>query len=147
MFSVLFKRFYLLFRLIFNCFCFSKAFPKGKYINWTCSTVLLWSKDNISSPVKYLYLSILPSNAFLLISNYSFSYLILLSTVLISFYIHSKRFFLKRKGLFDARVVLTTKQEWFGSTFFVNIYEVFIVNIGWMINVICWISHFLEFSK
>ena len=31
---------------------------------------------------------------------------------MISFYLLSKRFFLKRKGLFDARVVSITKEEY-----------------------------------
>ena len=50
--------------------------------------------------------------ACVLISYYSFSSLILLSIVMISFCILSKRFFLKSKGLFDVRVVSTTKIEY-----------------------------------
>ena len=39
-----------------------------------------------------------------------------------SFYILSKRLFLKRKGLSDARVVSVTKKSiWFFGTFFVKI--------------------------
>ena len=72
----------------------------------------------ISLPVRYSYLSILPDdNAdivafFLLVSYCTFSSLILSSVSMISFYILSERFFLKRKGLSDARVVSITKKEY-----------------------------------
>ena len=49
--------------------------------------------------------------ASLLISYCSFSSL-MLSIATISFYIISKKFFLKRKGLFDARVASRTKKEY-----------------------------------
>ena len=64
----------------------------------------------------YSYLSISPDDnadtfaASLLISYCNFSFLILSSVVLIGFYILSKRFFLKRKGLSDAKVVSITKK-------------------------------------
>ena len=45
------------------------------------------------------------SAAFLLISYFGFSSLILSSVVMISFYTLSKIFHLKRKGLSDARMV------------------------------------------
>ena len=67
-------------------------------------------------PVKYSYLSIFPDYnadtfaASQLISYCNFSALILPSVVIISFYILSKRFFLKRKGLSDARVVSITNK-------------------------------------
>ena len=48
----------------------------------------------------------------LLISCCSFLFLILQSNPMISFYILSVRFFLKRKGLSDARAVLITKKEY-----------------------------------
>ena len=41
-----------------------------------------------------------------------FSSLTLSSIVMISFYILSKRFFLKREGLSDARVLSVTKSEY-----------------------------------
>ena len=41
---------------------FSKAFPKGKYVNLACPIILLWSDDNVSSGVKYLHLSVLPDD-------------------------------------------------------------------------------------
>ena len=72
----------------------------------------------ISLPVRYSYLSILPDdNAdivafFLLVPYCTFSSLILSSVSMISFYILSERFFLKRKGLSDARVVSITKKEY-----------------------------------
>ena len=50
--------------------------------------------------------------ASLLISRYTFSYLILSSIVMIGFYILSKRFFLKQEEVSDARVVLITKNEY-----------------------------------
>ena len=37
---------------------FFKVFPKEKYINLACSIIWLWSDGNISSPVRYSYLSI-----------------------------------------------------------------------------------------
>ena len=50
--------------------------------------------------------------ASLVISYFSFSSLILSLIVMISFYILSKRLFLKRKGLSDVRVVSITKKEY-----------------------------------
>ena len=61
-----------------------------------------------------------------LVSYYCLSSLILPSIVMISFYILSKRLFLKCKGLSDARVV--------SFTFFLEIHKVFKVNIWWMIK-------------
>ena len=63
-----------------TCFsvCFSKTFPKGECVNLACSIICLQLEGNISSPVRYLYLSILPDNkadifvASLLISHCSF---------------------------------------------------------------------------
>ena len=48
----------------------------------------------------------------LLISCYSFPCLIISSIFTISFYIFSKRFFLKREGLSDARVASVTKKQY-----------------------------------
>ena len=103
--------------------CFSvyflKAFPKGEYANLACSIICLWLEVNISSPVRYSYLSIFrdhPADIFavsLLISYCGFSSLILPSIVMISFYVLSKIFFLKLKGLSDTRVVSITKQDYF----------------------------------
>ena len=39
---------------------FSNALPSGEHVNLACSIILLWSHGNISSPVRYTYLSILP---------------------------------------------------------------------------------------
>ena len=83
--------------------CFSNALLRGEYVNFASFVVLLWSDGNISSAVRYSYLSILPEDnanifvASLLTSYCSFSSLILLSIVIIKFYIVSKRFFLKRE--------------------------------------------------
>ena len=63
--------------------CFSNVLPKGEYINLTSSIILLWSDDNISSPVRCSYLSALPEDnadifaTSMLISNYILSSLIL----------------------------------------------------------------------
>ena len=50
--------------------------------------------------------------ASLLISHCSFSFLILSSIGMVSFYILTKRFFLKLEGLSDARVASITKKEY-----------------------------------
>ena len=69
------------------------------------------SNENISSPRRYWYVSILPDNsvhilaASLLISYCIFSFLILSSIAMISFYILSRKFCLKRKDLSNAKVV------------------------------------------
>ena len=102
--------------------CFSvyflKAFPKGEYANLACSIICLWLEVNISSLVRYSYLSIFRDHhadifdVSLLISYCGFSSLILSLIVMISFYVLSKRFFLKLKELFDTRVVSITKQDY-----------------------------------
>ena len=51
-----------------------------------------------------------------------------------SSYILCKRFYLKRKGLSEAKVVWSTKKVLFCSTVFVKINEVFKVIIEWMIK-------------
>ena len=110
-----------------TCFsvCFSKTFPKGAYANLPCSIICFWLEGNISSPVRYSYLSIFPDDyadifvAFLLISCCSFSSLILSSIVTIIFYILSKRFFLNQEGLSNVRVVSVTKKDFdFAEIFF-----------------------------
>ena len=103
-----------------TCFSvyFLKAFPKGEYANLACSIICLWLEVNISSLVRYSYLSIFRDHhadifdVSLLISYCGFSSLILSLTVMISFYVLSKRFFLKLKELFDTRVVSITKQDY-----------------------------------
>ena len=98
--------------------CFSKAFTKGEYANIACSINSLRLEGSIFSPVRYSYLSIFPDNnadifaASLLISYCNFLSLILSPVVRISFYIPSKRFFLKREGLSDARVTPIAKKEY-----------------------------------
>ena len=67
---------------------------------------------------------------FLLISYFTFSSLILSSTVMISFYILPKIFFLNRERSFEARVASVTNKEYgFAVHFFLKIHEVFKVNI------------------
>ena len=98
--------------------CFSNALPSGKYGNLACSIIQLWSDGNISLPVRCSYLSILPDDnayifaASLLILYCSFSSLILLWILMISFYILFKRFFLKCEELYDAIIVSITKKEY-----------------------------------
>ena len=98
--------------------CFSKAFPKGEYADLAYSVIYLLLEGNISSPVRYSYLSIFPEDnadifaASLLILYYNFSSLILSSIIVFSsFYILSERFFLKREALSDATVALRTKKN------------------------------------
>ena len=98
--------------------CFSKAFPKGEYENLACSVIYLLLEGNISSPVRYSYLSIFPEDnadifaASLLILYYNFSSLMLSSIIVFSsFYILSERFFLKREASSDAAVALITKKN------------------------------------
>ena len=104
--------------------CSSNALSSGEYVNLACSIILLWSDGNISTPVGYSYLPILLDYnadifaASLLMSYCNFSFLILSSIIIISFYIPSKRFFLNRKRLTDARITAVTKKIWFCSTFF-----------------------------
>ena len=47
-----------------TCFsvCVSKAFPKGEKGNLACYIICLSLEGNISSPAKYLFLSIFPDN-------------------------------------------------------------------------------------
>ena len=65
----------------------------------------------MSSPVRYSYLSILPDDnadifaASLGTSNRNFAYLIFSSIVKITFYILSKRLYLKHNGLSHAKVM------------------------------------------
>ena len=67
--------------------------------------------------MRYLFLSISSNDnadifaTFLLILYCRFSFLVILSVVMISFYILSKRFHRKRKGLSDARAVSLTKRK------------------------------------
>ena len=98
--------------------CFSKAFPKGEYPNLACSVIYLLLEGNISSPVRYSYLSIFPEDnadifaASLLILYYNFSSLMLSSIIVFSsFYILSERFSLKREASSDATVALITKKN------------------------------------
>ena len=101
-----------------NRFCFSRAFPKEEYTNLACSIICLLLEGNTSSPVRYSYLSVFPEDnvnifaASLLISHCNFSSLILSLIAMISFYILSKRFFLKRQRLSDARLVSITNNEY-----------------------------------
>ena len=103
-----------------------KKKKRGKYVNFSYSIILLRSDGHISSPVRYSCLPILLEDnadtftASLLILYCSFSSLILASIVMINFYFLSKRFFLKRIELSDARVVSMTKKKkiWFCSTLY-----------------------------
>ena len=48
---------------------------------------------------------------------------------MISFYIHSDRFFLKRDGLSDVRVASKTKEEYGFAVHFLKIHKAFKFNI------------------
>ena len=112
-------------------------------MNLASSTIILWSDGRISLPARYLYLLIFPDDngnifaASLLILYCSFPSLILSPTVLISFYILSKTFFLKREILSDGRVVSITKNDfglWICSTFVIKIHKALEINIWWTIK-------------
>ena len=97
---------------------FSKDFPKGESVNLACSIIWFWLDDNISSPVRYSYLPILPDDkadilgASLLLSYCSFLSSIWSLIVLILLYVYFKDFFLNLKGLSDGKVV-----SWFSCIF------------------------------
>ena len=98
--------------------CFQRLFPKGEYVNLAFSIIWLPLEGIAYSTVRYSYLStFLDDNAdifatSLLISYCSFSFLILSSIIIISFYILSTRFCLKPKRLSNARVESLTKKEY-----------------------------------
>ena len=87
-------------------------------MNFACYITFLLTEGNISSLIRYSYLSILPDDNAdffydsLLISYCSFSSLFSSSIVMVSFYIFSKMFVLRRKRLSDAKVVSITKKEY-----------------------------------
>ena len=91
---------------------------RREYVNVTYSIIILWSEGSISSSLRCSYLSTSLDDraeifaASLLISYCNFSTVKLLLVVNSSFDILSKRFFLKHKGLFDARVASLTKKEY-----------------------------------
>ena len=98
--------------------CFYNSLPRGEYVNLACSITCLSLEGNILLPVRNSYLSNFPDNnaaifsASLLISYCIFSSQILSSIIMISFYILSKRFYLKHDGLFCARVAPIAKKEY-----------------------------------
>ena len=123
--------------------CFSKAFPNGEHINLACSIICLWLEGNISSSVRYShfsYLSIFPDGK-------SFPSLILSSISITSFYIISKRFFLKNKVLPDARVASIPNKEYGFAVHFLQRFIKSLTSIsdGWL-NVFLEILVCLEFS-
>ena len=121
-----------------------KTFLKGEYANLACSIIYLWIESKIYSPIRYSYLSIFPDdNADIFAASplilYRIFPLILLLIVMISFYIISKRFFLKHKGLSDARVASITKKEYGFAVNFLKKFVKFLKSISdeWL-NAICW---------
>ena len=98
--------------------CFSKAFPKGEQISFSCSIICCWLDGNISAPVRHSYLWILPDDkadilaASQLTSYCSFSFLIWSLIVTTFYYMCSKRFFLNLEELSNASVVSLTKKEY-----------------------------------
>ena len=101
-------------------------------------------------PVRYSYLKTFADAnadifaASLLISYYMFSFLISSSIVIISFYFLSKRFFLKREGLSDARVASVTKKEYDFAAYFSQRFK---KSLKWIsdewLDRICWSSRLL----
>ena len=72
-FSVIVNCFSLFASMLFNCLClFFKNFSLRQiYTHKACSIIWLWFKGNISSPVRYSYLLILPhSNAVIFLLLY-----------------------------------------------------------------------------
>ena len=133
-------------------FFFSNTLPKGEYVNWACSIILIWSDWNISLPVRNSYLPVLPVDngyifaASVLISYCSFSSLILSSIVMINFNVLTKRFFPKHEELSDARVVSITWNEYGFTVHFIYRFTKPWNSISdeWL-NAICWSYIFLEF--
>ena len=106
----------MFFESIFNCFYFIFIFspiyllsPKGEYVNFASSIIILLSGGSIS---------------------YS---LVLSSVVMITFSILSKRLLLKREGLSNARVISVLKKMLLQHSF-VKIHRVLKSNIWWMIK-------------
>ena len=105
-------------------YCFLKAFSKEEYANLHCSITLPLLGGIISSPVRYSYLLNFPDDnadifaASLLMLYCNLSSIVLPSMVTINFYTPSKRFFLKRQELSDARVVSITKKEYVFAVLF-----------------------------
>ena len=100
--STVFICFSLCFSIVFVYFL--KDFANGEYLDLACFIISFWLEGNISSPVRYSFLSIFQNDyadifaASLLISCCSSSSAILSSTVVISFCILCKRFSLKLTG-------------------------------------------------
>ena len=67
-------------------------------------------KKNISSPVRYSHLSIFSDSANIFAASLLRSYCSF--SLLISFYILSRRFFLKGEGLSNKKIRLITKKEY-----------------------------------
>ena len=116
------------FRIAFICFSlwfsivfiyFSKGFPRREEVNLACFIIYFWLQGNISSPVRYSYLLILPDDkvkifaASMLISYYRFSSLIWSSIYMIILHTYFKRCFLNLNGLSDVKVVSLPKKDTF----------------------------------
>ena len=132
---MLFKCLFLVFSLIFNRFyLFCKCFTERRICKLCLFYYLLWSDGNISSPVRYSYLSSFPDDnpdifaASRLISYCIFSSLILLSVAVINFYILPKRFISGKININNQ------KRTWFCSILFIKIHKVLKVNIWWIIK-------------
>ena len=77
----------MLFSLIFTYLClFSKALPRGEYVNLAYSIPLPWLNGNFSWSPIYWYLSILPDdNAHIFSASLLISYCTFSSTILSSY--------------------------------------------------------------
>ena len=131
-----------MFFLVLSLFPFVFQKPNGEWVKLACYIILLWSEGDISSPVGYSHLSLLPDDnakifaTSLFVPYCIFSSLILLSVFMVSFFILSKRFFLKHNELSDARVHSITKKEHaFAVHFFTKLHlQVLKLNIWRMIK-------------
>ena len=106
--------------MLFNSFCLLfEIFSKSLINELSLFYILRYFRGNISSPIRYSYLSILAYyNAdtvatSLLMPCSDFVSLILSSRVMITLYASSNRFFQKREALSDGRVLSMTKHECF----------------------------------
>ena len=103
--------------------CFSKVFSKAEYANLACYIICLSLEGYIFSPVTYSYLSLFPDeNTDIFVASlliwFNVSSIILSQIVMISSYILSERFFLKRKRLCNVRVASITKKEYGFAVYF-----------------------------
>ena len=129
--------------------CFSKAFSRGEKVNLASCMILFCFGCNIFSPVRHSYLYYLMMMQISLLSSFLchvvlfhlWLYLNGYSTVFCTSY---NRFFQKRNGLSDGRVVSMTKNEYGSAVDFLysSIRSLKLISNEWSIT-ISWPSHFM----